>query len=147
MIEELINQLAEDEGTVKNDNDRHIVYKCPAGKYTVGYGIEVEEHGLSEDEARMLLRQRILDVIKEVDNNYPFIKISPLPIKLCFYNMAFNLGITRLSKFRKMIAALEVGDYVTAGKEAQDSQWHNQVGARAERIVKAISECSEKDFT
>ena len=27
MIEELINQLAEDEGTVKNDNDRHIVYK------------------------------------------------------------------------------------------------------------------------
>ena len=32
MIEELINQLAEDEGTVKNDNDRHIVYKCPAGK-------------------------------------------------------------------------------------------------------------------
>ena len=102
MIEELINQLAEDEGTVKNDNDRHIVYKCPAGKYTVGYGIEVEEHGLSEDEARMLLRQRILDVIKEVDNNYPFIKISPLPKKLCFYNMAFNLGITRLSKFRKI---------------------------------------------
>ena len=82
-----------------------------------------------------------------MDNNYPFIKISPLPIKLCFYNMAFNLGITRLSKFRKMIAALEVGDYVTAGKEAQDSQWYNQVGARAERIVKTISECSEKHFS
>ena len=147
MIEELINQLAEDEGTVRNDSNRHIVYKCPAGKYTVGYGIEVEEHGLSEDEARMLLRQRVLDVMKEVDNNYPFIQNSPLPIKLCFYNMAFNLGITRLSKFRNMIAALEEGDYDRAGKEAKDSQWYNQVGKRAERIVNTISECATKNFS
>lgn len=86
-------------------------------------------------------------VVDEVHMNYPFIKSAPLPIKLSFYNMAYNLGITRLSKFKKMIAALEATDYLTASEEAKDSQWYSQVGERAERIVNIFKDSADKHFS
>ena len=52
MIDDLVNDLVRDEGSITNDRGRHIVYDCPAGLKTIGYGIEVESHGLSEKEAR-----------------------------------------------------------------------------------------------
>ena len=147
MINELVNQLMIDEGSVTNDSGRHIAYLCPADKWTIGYGIEVQDHGLSEKEAENLLRQRVMVVVDEVHMNYPFIKSAPLPIKLSFYNMAYNLGITRLSKFKKMIAALEATDYLTASEEAKDSQWYSQVGERAERIVNIFKDSADKHFS
>jgi len=147
MINELVNQLMIDEGSVTNDSGRHIAYLCPADKWTIGYGIEVQDHGLSEKEAEDLLRQRVMAVVDEVHMNYPFIKSAPLPIKLSFYNMAYNLGITRLSKFKKMIAALEATDYLTASEEAKDSQWYSQVGERAERIVNIFKDSADKHFS
>jgi len=147
MINELVNQLMVDEGSVTNDSGRHIAYLCPADKWTIGYGIEVQDHGLSEKEAEDLLRQRVMAVVDEVHMNYPFIKSAPLPIKLSFYNMAYNLGITRLSKFKKMIAALEATDYLTASEEAKDSQWYSQVGERAERIVNIFKDSADKHFS
>tara|TARA_A100000171_G_C2087710_1_gene122912 strand:- start:411 stop:854 length:444 start_codon:yes stop_codon:yes gene_type:complete len=146
MIEDLIDELVRDEGTVRNDRQRHIVYKCPAGLYTIGYGIEIEQHGLSEKEARLLLQQRVQDVIDEVNNNYPFMRTQPVPIQRAIYNMAYNLGITRLSKFKKMIAAIESGNYDQAGEEAKDSQWYNQVGNRAERIIMLLKEAGQKFY-
>ena len=53
-------------------------------------------------------------------------------------NMCFNLGITRLLKFRKFLAALEAGDFETAGEEMMDSKWATQVGARATRLQRRI---------
>ena len=50
-------------------------------------------------------------------------------------NMAFNLGLTRLQKFKKMIAALRIRDYETAAIEMKDSKWYNQVGSRAKRLT------------
>jgi len=49
--------------------------------------------------------------------------------------MMFNLGRPRLSKFKKMTAALEMGDWKTAAIEGRDSRWYNQVGNRAERLM------------
>ena len=147
MIDELVNQLMIDEGSATNDRGRHIAYLCPADKWTIGYGIEIQDHGLSEQEAETLLRQIIIEVVNEVNMNYPFIKTAPLPIRISFYNMAYNLGITRLSKFKNMIAALEDQDYLKASEEAKDSQWYNQVGERSERIVQIFKDCAGKYFS
>jgi lysozyme len=45
--------------------------------------------------------------------------------------MDFNLGITRLLKFVKMLEALEQHDYDTAAEEMLGSLWASQVGNRA----------------
>jgi len=49
--------------------------------------------------------------------------------------MCFNLGLSRLLKFEKMLLALETGDYEVAATEALDSLWACQVGTRADRVA------------
>lgn len=49
-------------------------------------------------------------------------------------NMAFNLGINRLLKFKKFLGALQEHDFETAAVEMMDSKWATQVGPRATRL-------------
>ena len=53
-------------------------------------------------------------------------------------NMAFNLGRTRLAKFKKMIAAIEAGDWNEAANQMHDSKWRQQVSARAGRLIRRM---------
>ena len=64
----------------------------------------------------------------------------PEPAQRALANMAFNLGVPRLSQFKNMLSALEKGDYNVAAKEALDSNWAKQVGDRANRIAKVFRE-------
>ena len=59
----------------------------------------------------------------------------PGEVQEILVNMMFNLGRPRLGKFKKFNAALENGDWATAGIEGRDSLWHRQVGNRAERLM------------
>ena len=52
--------------------------------------------------------------------------------------MAFNWGITRLSKFQNMIAALSESRFSDAATEALDSRWANQVGQSAQTVAAMI---------
>jgi len=47
----------------------------------------------------------------------------------------FNMGRTRLSKFKKFNAAILEGDWKTAAIEGRDSLWYRQVTNRAERLM------------
>lgn len=53
-------------------------------------------------------------------------------------NMAFNLGRSRLKGFKKMFAALKVGDYKEAAIQMKDSKWYRQVGNRSKSLVKRM---------
>ena len=46
-------------------------------------------------------------------------------------NMMYNLGWPRLSRFKRMLIAVEDGDYQLAAIEMLDSRWAEQVGNRA----------------
>ena len=59
----------------------------------------------------------------------------PGEVQEILVNMMFNMGRPRLSKFRKMNAALLKGNWETAAVEGRDSQWHKQVTNRAERLM------------
>ena len=53
-------------------------------------------------------------------------------------DMAFNMGVPRLGKFKKMWAAIEDGDMNEASKQALDSRWADQVGRRAESLAERL---------
>lgn len=55
-------------------------------------------------------------------------------VRVCV-NMAFNLGRTRLKRFRKMIEAVNAHNYDKAADEMVDSRWYTQVGRRSEELV------------
>ena len=53
-------------------------------------------------------------------------------------NMAFNLGRTRLSKFKNMVAAVNDKDYKRAADEMIDSKWYRQVKTRGVELVELM---------
>lgn len=59
----------------------------------------------------------------------------PDEVQQILVNMMFNMGRTRLSKFKNFNAALEDHDWARAAVEGRDSLWHRQVTNRAERLM------------
>jgi len=53
-------------------------------------------------------------------------------------NMMFNMGLTRLSKFRGMKRGVDARDWNTAADEMVDSRWYHQVTNRAKRLVERM---------
>jgi len=50
-------------------------------------------------------------------------------------NMMFNMGRTRLSKFKNFKKALVAHEWTKSATEGRDSLWHKQVPNRAERLM------------
>ena len=59
----------------------------------------------------------------------------PEEVQQILVNMMFNMGRTRLSKFKNMNKAIAEGDWAKAAVEGRDSRWHKQVTNRAERLM------------
>jgi lysozyme len=53
-------------------------------------------------------------------------------------NMMFNMGRTRLSKFKGMKRGVDARDWNQAADEMVDSRWYNQVTNRADRLVERM---------
>lgn len=64
----------------------------------------------------------------------------PDEVQQILVNMMFNMGRTRLSKFKKMHAGIVEGDWKTAAVEGRDSRWHKQVTNRAERLMERLEQ-------
>jgi lysozyme len=125
---QLIEELKRDEGQVLS------LYQCIAGKNTIGVGRNLDDRGITADEASYLLSNDIDICIDELEAVFPwFGTLSDARQRVCI-NMCFNLGLTRLLKFKKFIAAMEVGDWEIAGTEMLDSNWSKQVGDRSIRL-------------
>lgn len=142
------------------------VYKCPADKWTIGVGRNLEaqglypaeelrilgtqglsrgevisrlkERGISREEAMDMLEADIEIAISDLFSFGWFENLDHVRKKVVV-DMRFNLGPAGFRGFRKMIAALEVGDYFKAAEEMQDSQWYHQVGNRSKRLVRMMA--------
>ena len=100
-------------------------------KLTIGVGRNLDDLGISKDEAMLLLHNDIDRIRRELDKNLPWWrKLSDTRQKVLI-SMAFNLGLGGLLEFNRMLSALQDGDYATAAQEMLSSLWANQVGTRA----------------
>jgi len=135
-IDEIADALKREEGYVPH------CYICTAGAHTVGYGRNIDADGgigISEDDADHLLRNDIDRTIKECQQWAWFDDLDParqsVVVQLCF-----QLGRPRLSQFKLMLAALsqQPPDLIAAANELLDSQFANQVPARAARLAEQM---------
>ena len=62
----------------------------------------------------------------------------PENIQHVLVNMCFNLGGTRLSKFRNMLKACRAHDWKTMAAEMEDSRWFKQVGRRSRELQESV---------
>ena len=112
-------------------------YRDSVGKLTIGVGRNLDDVGISEEEAQLLLRNDLTQISAELAAQ-PWFSALDRARRLALIDMGFNLGLPRLLQFKRMIAALEAGDWQHAADEMLDSRWAAQVGARARELAQIV---------
>ena len=122
----------------KNEGLSYLPYRCSAGALTIGYGHNLDARGISKEVAELLLKQDLEIAEKEVKNAFiwwPKLDDARLGVLV---EMCYNLGILRLVGFKKMLSALEEGDYKKAAQEMLDSKWAFQVQGRSRELAEIM---------
>lgn len=127
--QKLIQQLRRHEG------ERLKPYRCSSGKLTIGVGRNLDDRGITAAESAYLLNNDIDRIWVEVESRMPWIRQLNEARQRVLLDMAFNLGIDGLMKFRNTLATIRAGDYQKAGVMMLDSLWAKQVGNRAQRLA------------
>tara|TARA_B100000424_G_C22811258_1_gene434477 strand:+ start:27 stop:443 length:417 start_codon:yes stop_codon:yes gene_type:complete len=112
-------------------------YKCTSGKTTIGVGRNLEDIGITEQEAELLLLNDIGRVKQELVNDQWYMDLDPVR-KAVIENMSFNLGYPTLKKFQNMIAHISEGNFELASKEMLNSRWSKQVGQRSIELAEQM---------
>ncbi len=112
-------------------------YRCTAGKLTIGVGRNLDDNGITEAEARMMLRYDIEVAFTQLIKYKWFTNLDDVR-KMAIVDMAFNLGMPRFLQFKKFIECLSYQKYENAAEEMLHSLWAKQVGKRAIRLSEII---------
>ena len=131
-LNRLVDQLKKHEGL------RLTPYKCTADKLTIGIGRNLEDVGISEHEAEMLLKNDIDRATKQLLLFFPWVADLDSVRKAALINFTFNVGIGTVKKFVKAMSFLEAKEYDKAALEFLSSRWASQVGKRATEITEQI---------
>tara|TARA_X000000950_G_scaffold280298_1_gene374660 strand:+ start:2570 stop:3040 length:471 start_codon:yes stop_codon:yes gene_type:complete len=141
-IEQLKEQLKIDEGVVYEIYNDHLGYP------TFGIGHLVIEGdpelgasvgtAVSESRVDECFEKDVETVIGDCKKLHDAWDGYPQEVKQIVANMMFNMGLTRLSKFKRHNAALQSGDWKEAAEEGRDSRWYKQVTNRAERLMSRL---------
>ena len=123
---------------IKHEGLKLKPYTCPAGKLTIGVGRNIEDNGISEDEAMILLENDIKRCEAELVDIFTEFYTYPENVRIALIDMIFNLGKTRFLQFKKMIQAIKERDFLKASKEARNSRWCKQVGTRCDDVVEMM---------
>jgi lysozyme len=134
----LAKELERDEGL------RLFPYKDSVGILTIGIGRNLDEIGISEAEARILLESDIARVERDLDTALPWWRKLDEDRQRVLVNMAFNLGADstspdprkrKLLAFKNTLGAVLIGDYDGAAALMLKSKWAIQVGPRSVRLA------------
>ena len=128
-------------------------YFCSKNKLTIGVGrcidtnpLTAEEervvgdwkHGISKCSAMYLLRNDVKRIYKDLKKELSFFNSLDQERQYALIDMAFNIGVWGLLGFKKMLNAIEKGNYKLAAKECLNSKYAKDVGIRAIRIANTI---------
>lgn len=138
-LQRIADQLIKDEGIVKNENNKHVPYRCSTKKLTLGYGRlidpDIRGAGITDDEAMYLLQNDIKNIISELSKNFSWWQDTPIEVQEGLIYMGFQLGVPTVKKFKKMLLHLENKEYFDAGEECLDSKWYRQTPKRALQVA------------
>lgn len=123
---------------IKYEGIRLKPYKDTVGKLTIGVGRNIEDVGITHEEAMMMLAHDIDRVSNETCSAFTWYRNLNIPRQDVVLNMIFNLGMTRFQTFQKLIAALIVQNYDKAADEMLNSVWASQVGRRAVELAQIM---------
>jgi lysozyme len=114
-------------------------YRCTAGKLTIGVGRNLEDVGITKEEAEQMLANDISRVVVDIVRRIPWAMNLDDARFSVIHSMVFQMGIGGVMNFRKFLNALQSGDYVKASIEMMDSKWaQHDSPARAKRLAEVM---------
>ena len=145
-INQLRKELERDEGC------KYEIYLDHLGHRTFGVGHLINDDDpewspqwwsdvgteVSEERVKEAFSYDIETVLSNCKHLYENFEDLPEEVQLIIANMMFNLGHTRLSKFKNMKRGVDARDWNAAADEMVDSLWYKQVANRANRLVKRM---------
>jgi lysozyme len=129
------------EDLIRDEGWKGHVYQDHLGFWTIGYGFLVDERRggrLPREVGDFWLDLLIGENKAELLKDYPWLALAPEPVQRAMENMRYQLGKGGLANFKRMLSALQKGDYAEAAKQALDSRWATQTPNRASRIADLI---------
>ena len=141
-LEKLREELEIDEGC------KYEIYLDHLGYPTFGIGHLITdddpesgwEVGASIDTVRVheAFESDIEGVLSDCSKLYSDFEDLPEEAQRVIANMMFNMGYTRLSKFKNMKLSIDDRNWDIAADEMVDSRWYYQVPNRAKRLVERM---------
>ena len=142
-IDILRKEIEADEGC------KYETYHCSEGHLTGGIGHLITEWDeeiyagpigtpISEERVQEWFEKDVQTAINDCKDIFNDFDSLPEDIQHVLINMSFQLGKPRLSKFKLMIAAVEVGDYREMALQMEDSRWFKQTTNRAQRLIDRV---------
>ena len=113
---------------------RRFPYRCTAGKLTIGVGFNLDDVGLYPNEIEFILENRLTLVRTRLSAELPWFSSLDEVRQAVLIDMAYNLGVDGLLKFRQTLGSVQQGDYLLAAKQMLQSRWASQVGSRSTRL-------------
>jgi len=141
-IDQLRKELERDEGV------KYEVYLDHLGYPTFGIGHLITDDDpecgasvgteVDSDRVQEAFEADVESVLSDCERLYVQFEHLPEEAQLIIANMMFNMGYTRLSKFKGMKRGVDARDWNAAADEMVDSRWYNQVPNRAKRLVERM---------
>lgn len=123
---------------IKHEGLRLKPYTDTVGKLTIGVGRNLDDRGISKDEALYMLENDIKIVEKEAREIFEnFDQLDDVRQEVIL-NMLFNLGKAKFLSFKKFIQAVKERNFEKAADEMLNSKWARQVGKRAQELSFAM---------
>ena len=142
-ISTLREEIEADEGV------KYELYYCSENHLTGGIGHLITEwdvdyygkpigYPIPEQQVQDWFLNDVQVAIQDCQTIFSAFDKLPDEIQHVLINMSFQLGKPRLSKFKKMIAAVEAEDYQEMANQMEDSRWYKQTTNRAQRLIDRV---------
>ena len=129
------------EDLIKHEGYKDEIYLCPEGIPTFGIGHAIKETDLEytwpigtpieKERIDNAFAEDVQIALEDVEALFESPWTKPDKVQRVLVNMAFNLGRTRFSRFKRMRAAVNAHEFNQAANEMVDSLWYSQVGNRS----------------
>ena len=133
----------------RHEGVKKYVYLDHLGYETIGVGRCIKEDvglGLSEDEIDYLLTNDVDRCINELGKSFAWFSGLDNARRDAMINLCFQLGITKLLKFKNFLAEMAEGNYELAGLHLLDSLYAKQTPARASEVAEMIVSGKYQDW-
>jgi lysozyme len=123
---------------ILHEGVRPDLYKCPAGKWTIGVGHNLDANPISMRAALLILEDDVEDVEDQLDEALPWWRRLDDVRQAVLVDMAFNMGVSGLEDFVRTLRCARYGEYEQAADAMLESRWARQVPNRAKRLAQMM---------